>query len=116
MGYVVIPLLLQLGLMCSLCLLLQAQLIVMSHLSQHHLILLSLSNLQQNCKCTQYFSASGNWCTSEHWPADSLCALITPHMLLESLVDLFMVVLCQDDAQQVGWLQMQGSVSPCVTR
>ena len=77
MGYVVIPLLLQLGLMCSLCLLLQAQLIVMSHLSQHHLILLSLSNLQQNCKCTQYFSASGNWCTSEHWPADSLCALIS---------------------------------------
>ncbi len=47
----VVPLVFQLGLMCSLRLLLQAQLIVMSHLGQHHLILLSLSNLQHKCKC-----------------------------------------------------------------
>lgn len=58
MGCIIVPLLFQLGLLCSLRLLLQAQLIVMSHLGQHHLILLSLSSLQQDCKYASTFPQS----------------------------------------------------------
>lgn len=58
-GCAVMPLLFQLGLLCSLRLLLQAQVIVTGHLGQHHLVLLSLGNLQQICRCVQNWSTSG---------------------------------------------------------